>query len=60
MCFFSLLKNFDFLGCLGCHSEENSDLVVLFKSFEPLLHSIKPLVFSKPLEQASHQKLKVE
>ena len=54
--FFSLLKKYDFLGCLGCHSEKNNYLVVLFKSFESLLHSIKPLVFPPPLQQASHQK----
>ena len=60
MCSSSLLKNFDFLGCLCYHSEENNYVVVLFKSFESLLHSEKPLVFPSPLEQASHQKLKVE
>ena len=46
--FFLLLKNFVFLGCLGFHLEENIYLVVLFKSFASLLHSIKTLVSPSP------------
>ena len=41
------------------HYEKSQSLVVLFKTFESVLPSIKPLVPPPPplLEQVSHQKL---